>query len=222
MSVLTVVAAARTYDLTTLKTVKTRLKIETGKEDENIQAWISDASDAIATECNRVFGKEDLSEVFHAQHGREDGRHHFHGTFGRNYQQLILARRPIISVAAIDENGTVIDPSLYEVDAAPGLVRLANNRSVASSSDPLYPRGKLTVLYTAGFDLLDSLPRSLERACIRLVAHYRASETRDPFVRSVDVPGVMSTQYQVGGTGDNGALPPEVMDLISRFRDENV
>lgn len=228
MSVLTVVTPATSNDLVSLRALKQRLKVPDSADDANLKALISDASDAIATELNRVLGQEDLSEIFHShpdEYGRE-GDDHFRSVFGHTgFQTLVLSRRPVNTVTSIaDEGGNVIDPSLYAVTADAGLVRVSNDRPRAYVWDALWPHGRLTVAYNAGYTLPDdaALPRSLARACIRLVSHYRSSETRDPSVKSEEISGVSRFEYWVGAVGDNGALPPEVLDLIAKFRDPAV
>lgn len=223
MSILTVVTPSATSDLTTVAIVKQRFKITSGADDANLAAWISDASEAIASELNRVLGEEALQEEFHSHpeaYGH-DGHDHFRSVFGESgYQTLVLSRRPVSTISSIlDEGGNVIDPSLYGVTADAGILRIANNRAISFPYDPLWPHGKITVLYTAGYPLPAAAPRPLSRACIRMVSHYRSSETRDPAAKSVAVQGIGSREYWVGAVGDNGALPPEVLDLISKFRD---
>ncbi len=228
MSVLTIVMPETTNDLTSLAVIKQRFNIVNSTADANLEAWISDASDAIATALHRKLGARVLSEDFSSQTDLYgfDGHDQFRGVFGQwGYQQLVLAQRPVTDIASVlDENGDIIDPSLYIWTGEEGILRLSNNRPRTFSPDPLWPHGKITVAYSAGYVLPNGVvpwktPRSLQRACIRLVAHYRAAEVRDPYMRSVDIPGIMTKSYWVGTPGENGALPPEVLDLIMPFRD---
>lgn len=229
---LTVTTAAKTHNLVSRAVIKRRLKIEGAREDDDVDEWIADASSAITRYLKRSLGGglglKQLAELFHSRPdewgGYGEDLVRFATAFGYwGYQKLILSCRPVTAIAQIlDEAGNVIDPSLYLIEANTGIVRLSNNRPLAFQYDPLWPHGKLTVDYGAGYDLPDNLPadaRVLRQAAIRLVGHYRAVERRDPALVEVEVTGVGRRRYWVGSAGDNGALPPEVIDLICELRD---
>ena len=223
MSRLTVVTPATSNDLTTLAAVKQRLNIKNGDEDDNLRALISIASDVIATELNRVLGQEAVTEEFHSNpqgYGAE-GRDHFMSVFAQwGYQTLTLTRRPVVTVTSVlDESGSILDTSLYSVYTDTAFVRVSNSRTRTFVFDPLWPHGKLTVNYTAGYASVSDVPLSLQHACVQQVMHYRSAASRDPFLKSRDVPGVLRNEYWVGSVGEKGSLTPEVLDLITKFRD---
>lgn len=66
-SLLTVMVKSLTYDLTILDNVKTDLGITDKESDARLATWIKQGSGAIASYCNRVFGKEILEEKFWPQ-----------------------------------------------------------------------------------------------------------------------------------------------------------
>lgn len=197
-SILTVSSAATSQDLTILSSLKTELGITGTSEDTRLAAWIRQASNTIATECNRVFGQETLSELFRLSTSTE---------------QIVLARYPVASIASVTEDSTLLESTSYEVDSETGILyRLSTDCRVCWNAR------KIVVVYDAGYILLDELPHRLERACVSLVKNYRAQTTRDPMAKRIEIPDVMTTDYWVGSTGENGALPPDVADLIAPYK----
>ncbi len=80
----------------------------------------------------------------------------------------------------------------------------------------------MIVIYTAGYVSIAALPRPIEAACLGLVRHRWAARDRDPMLRSLAIPGVVTEQYWVGATGDDGAMPPEIAALLDPFRTATV
>lgn len=198
-SILTVISPATTINLTTRNTVKEEMNITTDDDDAKIDRWITQASRAIADYCGRQFGTETVSEQFR-----------FCGAVGK----LILRRWPVQNVSSVEGYSDVVYPDEYEVDYETGFLWKKSDITRIAWSDP-----PITVVYTAGYELLTTLPESLERACINMVKQYRSSATRDPLIKSVDVYMVQRTDYWVGGVpGTNSALSPEVIDLVAPYR----
>src|SRR4051794_895605 len=104
---LTVVTTADSYDLTSLATVKAELKIADNSQDVNLARWLSQASDAIAKHCNRVFAQETVTETFRLK-CREDG--------------LLLARFPVTAIATVVENDMTLTASDYELASDGGVL----------------------------------------------------------------------------------------------------
>lgn len=205
-SILTVVTAAVSTDLTTLTTVKSDLSITGSSEDTKLARWITEASEVITSQCNRLqFGKEELSETI-----RSDAA----------FDEIVLQRRPVSTAddIMVTENDSELAAEDYEIDPRKGILRRLTADAVST-----WPAGKIVVEYFAGYALLDGLPRPIEKATIKLVGHYRSNATRDPFVKgeAIDIPGVRSvrTDFWVGSIGEGDALPPEVADLIEPYRD---
>ena len=195
-SVLVVVTPAANQDLTSLALVKAELGITGNAEDTNIGTWIDQASAVIASYCNRVFGSEAVRETFR----RGDAA------------KVILSRGPVTVIASVVEDGIELtEDEDFECDYASGiLTRLCND----------YERRwcfrSLVVTYTAGYTLLTTLPDDNERAAQLLVKGYRSAASRDPLLKSEEIPGVLSQSWWVDST--NKGLPSDVESLIAPYR----
>jgi uncharacterized phiE125 gp8 family phage protein len=209
-SIVTVTDAADSYDLTVLATVKSELNIPASNqtEDANLSRWIREASQAIATECGRVFAKETISEVF--RHSCAD--------------RLILTRYPVASITSVTENDdAALDDALYELDVENGFLYKMTADAVPTQIS--WPSSRTTVVYVAGYELLDELPADIERACINMVKMMRSASKRDPLLRSESIPGVLDQTWWVGGSGSsnvNQGLPPDVLSLIAPYRNIHI
>ena len=113
-SILTVTTEASSTDLTTLAAVKADMGIadaDTSLDQKIEQNWIPDASAAIATYCDRVFGSESVVETFRI------------GTRDRACEPvLILERYPASEITSVVEDGTTVDATDYEYDVRTGLL----------------------------------------------------------------------------------------------------
>jgi hypothetical protein len=192
---LTVVTSASTYDLTILSTVKAELGITDRESDAALTGYIRQASDTVMKFCNRVFAPETVSETFRLKCRTEE---------------LVLTRIPVTAIGSVVENGETLDAADYELDAENGaLLRLCDD------VEACWPHGKITVVYTAGYELLNGLPYGIERAAILLVKQYASAGDCDPMVRSEIVDGAGETQYFAAA--DSG-LPAEVEGLLLPHR----
>lgn len=121
---------------------------------------------------------------------------------------LQLSRRPVSAIISVTERGTTLmTDTEYEFDAASGRVyRL-------SSSDPYtWADGKTVIEYDAG---LETVPDGLKALAAQLAGGYWADDGADPMEKSMDIPGVISTQRWVD-TGADPQMPAEIMNgLIS-------
>lgn len=201
-SVVTVIAAAESQDLTTLETVKAELGITDNLSDNKLLAYIRQASSQCASYCDRVFGLETVEETF-----IETPWHN----------ALKLRRRPIQLVNSVELAESPLDPSEYIVDTEAGLIY----RNPPLLSYAAYPwPGNIVVNYDAGYELLDFLPHAIERACLLLVSQYWYAAGRDPFLRSEEIPGVATYSYGFGSAQAAGTtLPPEVTALLDPYRE---
>ena len=130
----------------------------------------------------------------------------------RNHQSerttLILARRPIVSVASVVEAGAILDPCSYEIHAGEGtLVRLFNDAPSHWCLD------KIVVTYTAGWA---TVPEGLKRAAEKLVAFYWSELSKDPLLRIENIPGVLERTYWIGSPSDP-SIPQDVMDDLGPY-----
>ncbi len=195
---------ADSIDLTTLATVKSELDITTGEHDTDLQRLITQASRAAATYCNRVFAKEAVTDHFRLQNEC------------RSTDKLMLSRFPVDDDATITvtEDGTALTASDYELDPATGFLwRLSSDERTS------WARAKVTVAYSAGYELLAELPEDVERAAVIMVKQAWFSKAQDPSAKAEEVPGVYRIERWVGSVpGDNGALPAEAEALLNPYR----
>lgn len=212
-SILSVTVPADSFDLTTVATVRAVAGItEAQVSDANMETLIQQASGICADYCDRVFGLETVSETFRL--GWRDG----------GCDPLILSRRPVASIASVDVDGAAIDASNYEIDYARGLVQ-----RLSSDQPTSWGGNKITVVYTAGYELLDALPYGIERACIELIRGWWTSGStggRDTSVRreSVEIPGVRTIQQEYFAAGASAgtsadAVPANVAELLNPHRE---
>ena len=204
---LTVVTPASSLRLTTV--ARTRTVLGTPQDDDaQIGILIDQASAAAASFCRCQFARETVKESFvrsRAVTGSDGG--------------LLLSRTPVVAIASITNDGALLDPADYEFDPLVGVLF-----QVAGCGRLTWGYGGPEVVYVAGYSLPSdgdgtswTLPASIERAAILLVAAYRSSAARDPLIKSESVDGVSSTSWWVPGAADT--LPdPEAERLLRPYR----
>lgn len=197
----TVSTAAASFDLTVLATVKEELAITDTDADAKLTRLIAMSSAAVEKYCNRVFAQETLIDTFRLN---DDGA----------VPCLLLSRMPVSSISSVVEDGTTLTAADYELVAAKGELW----RVDSDDEQQNWENAKIVVTFVAGYELLDGLPQDVERAAIELVKQGWFALSRDPLVKSEDVPGVLSTAYWVGEMGDNGAVPPHAASLLDKYR----
>ncbi len=209
-SILRVTVPAESQDLTVLATVKAELGITDADttNDDRLATLIVQASNICASYCNRVFGMETIEETFWPDSSL--------GLGARLSEALILRRRPVSEIASIVVDDETLTADVYRTAPERGLVyRL---------TDTGYPRAwcfskSLIVTYTGGYLVLDDLPYPIERACINLIKLYwNQSGSRDPTIRSEEIPGVRSVTYWIDPPS-TASLPRDVTDLLDPYRD---
>lgn len=213
-SILTVLTPPTSKLLTDVETVLAELSARSTSESRNIARWIKQASGAITRYCKRELAKQTVTEQF-----RPDRQ-----TVITNMtidsptrHRLPLAMYPVASIASVTEDGTVLDPSLYEVDPETGLLlRLFNDRPRQ------WMASKILVAYTGGYilppDANADLPDEISDAAIQLVKLMRFGARRDPMVKSQVVVGVIEQDFWVGPVaGTDGAMPPTIAALLDPF-----
>lgn len=192
---ITVTVASTNVSLTSLDTVKAELGVVDRSSDDKLKALISQASGVVASYCNRVFGLETVTEIFRVRCGT-------HG--------LIAGRYPIKEITSIVENDIELSADDFEADLEAGIIERLRSGCVVR-----WPHGKVTVVYSAGYNLPADVPEPVERATIELVKQFYSSGDRDPLVRSETVEGAGSTDYFAPFTG---GFTPEVEALLEPFR----
>lgn len=140
----TVTTAAASYDLVTLAAVKAELS-KTGTDDDTfLENAIDQASEAIATYCNRVFAVERLQDRFFLL----DTDANFN--IDSSADVLQLSRIPALAVLSLTENGVdLVEGTDYLVDYAAGqLVRLCQGSGERVTR---WTCGPVVVSYDAGY-----------------------------------------------------------------------
>ena len=117
------------------------------------------------------------------------------------------------AIASIAVDGVTLTSDQYEIDGTAGLLYpMSGDRRVR------WFACMVIITYTAGYVSVEALPRPIETACIGLLRHRWAARDRDPMLRSLAIPGVVTEQYWVGATGDDDDMPPEIAALLDPFR----
>jgi len=212
-TMLKVLVAAPTHDLTTLENVYEELGITDDTHDNRMARWISATSAAIEKWCNRVFALEQVVETWRATDGWT-----VHDTYYPD--ALHLARRPIVQIDSVVEDlSEPLTTDDYEFDAENGqLWRLSGGirRDWCLS--------RVTVTYSGGYDVPEHTPFDLEQACLMLLKIRNDGITRDRSLRALTIPGVLEEQFQTPtgtGGGMSGGLAPEVCTILDAWRDYN-
>src|ERR1044072_8974070 len=174
-STLEIIELADTIDLTTLDTAKSELGITDTSQDAKITRWIHEVSGQIGARINRVLGGETVKETFDIG---------FCGAFAG----LTLSRNPVAMIDSITSADAALSTSDYRMDVGKGILY----RTYGLWS------GRVVVQYQAGFVLLSELPYDLERACLLLLRYRQSAGSRDPMLKSEEIPNVYSASYWVG------------------------
>jgi hypothetical protein len=156
-----VLTPADSYALLTLQELKTMLglSLTDTTEDAQLQMWIDQYSDVIATMCNRVFAYEEVQETWRGD------------SMPFDCPRLFLTHYPVADadVETVESpRGSVIDPSTYEVENECGKMRIEG-----AWSEPV------TVTYWGGYALPDEAPEALKTACGLLIQAARIQMRRN-------------------------------------------
>lgn len=207
ISRLSVVTPATSADLVSLAETKAVLGVDGSDDDALIQIFITQASDALARFCKRVFAHEGVKQSVRTEDGDAIG-----------HQPVVLRRRPVeLTGFGASINGVAVEAGRLEVDPSAGLLWLLDE----IGNQMKWPaRASVEITYSAGYSLPTGTPAALKRACILLVNHYRASTARDPLLKGETVEGVGRMDYAVttsSGETPSG-LPSDVEALALPFR----
>jgi len=126
---------------------------------------------------------------------------------------LLLSRRFVSSVDSVIVNGDTLDPSAYEIDRSPAILRSISSSSGGYSQ---WPSGVSVVTYQAGFV---TPPEPLKLAATLLIREAWAIMKADPLVRGETFEGLGAVQYGLGSLmSQNGGMPPGIADIIATYR----
>jgi hypothetical protein len=220
---LTVTTPAADPSLTDLATVKDELAISGTDSDTRLTRWIKEESAAISLYVGRQLRAEDVVETFrsdypyYADHFYSSYYHH-HPLTQRTPAGLRLRRFPVVSIASVIADGTVLVANVdYELEADRGLLyRLTDS----GSRIPWFGLA-IAVTYTGGWAQVTDVPGNVQSAVQNAVAYRLSGRSLDPNVRSISIPGVMDKQYFVPPATAT-RLPPAVCAAVDYLRDVSV
>jgi len=193
---LTVTSPALYGDLVTVARVKNELGLTTSADDAKIEDMIAEASSLLAHYCNReTFGVEQVTQI---------ERQPF------SLYAITLGRDLAPAITSVTVDGSTLDPAEYELDGAL-LYRLYDDERVAWSAK------KVTIDYTAGFNVPDEAPPALSRAALDMVVGMYRGQGRDSAIRSEQVEGVGQVSYFDTKQG-MVALSADRLAALARYR----
>jgi len=107
---------------------------------------------------------------------------------------------------------TLVSGTDFKVDAVRGqLFRLSSMTGQPVKWEP-WP---LTVTYSGGYDVI---PFDVVEATLRWITLRYAAKSRDPNLRTRDIPGVGTETYWVGGPPMSGSVPQEIAGILDNYR----
>ncbi|KMO20379.1 phage gp6-like head-tail connector protein [Methylobacterium platani] len=196
---LTVITAATNRQLTTPDRVKAILGVDAS--DARLAFLIDTATSSIEGFCNRVFAQQTVRQTMCGSGAR-----------------AILSQAPVTTITAVTLDGQPLGQDDYSLEGD-ALYRM--RRGVRA----LWQGRALVVDYVGGYTLPSdeqgaawTLPASVERAAMLLVAAAVSSTGRDPLLKSENVQGVGSFSYAAPGSTSTGGLGHgEAEALLARF-----
>ena len=205
-SIVTVTTPATNKRLTTVARVQAELGI-TGNDAE-IGAAIDEASSRIEAELGYRLALETVVETFR------------NGSGMNGSSSILLERRPVVEITAISsDTGALIDGE-WVVDPVNGLVLWVDGAGMAAPWRFI----TLSVFYSGGWLMPDdegrTLPPAIEAAAVAYCRSMLSSRDRDPMLRSVEIPGVITRDYYSGSRagGENSMLPSDVASMLGPFK----
>jgi hypothetical protein len=216
---LEVVTPAPNQDLVTLADVRDELGAARG-QDTRLKRYITSASSIIATHTRRVWREETVIETFYSSYfggygygwGWGWGWQHSHRHDGKP-KPLVLARYPVSSITSVWSGADLLDPAGYFVDKDKGLLYQWDGATIMPWT---HCANTVAVTYVAGYSLAD-VPPDVQQAAMTAIRVRYFSHGRDPYLRSINVPGVQEESYWAGP--DQSALPPEAVGLLEKHID---
>ena len=125
----------------------------------------------------------------------------------RHRTEIVLSRRPVVSVTSVTEIDAALTSADYEIEAGAGLLR-----RLAAGRPWCWPCRKVVIVYQAGWQ---TVPDDLKLAAAKFVQAEWQQGSRDPLLRRVKVEGISEREYWVDPTKDS-VIPAEVMDILER------
>ena len=164
-------------------------------DDAALGALADAASAMIAASCNVEIFSESVVETFWLDEPRD---------------RLFLERTPVATGATVSVDGVALVPEDVLIDVQTGAMRRLSAGALTA-----WPCGKVAVAYTGGY-AAGAAPVALKVACLSVARRLNAGRTRVPFLKSEEVPGVLTQTFWVGQTGA-AALNADEAALIGPF-----
>lgn len=171
----------------------------TDAQTAQMETVILQVSGLIDRFLDRVLAEEDVTDYFREACG----------------DTLRLSRWPVAEILSVNEGSTALTEDLWEIDELTGqLWRLASGDRFDWAST-----GTTTVSYVGGYILPEDLPADIQRAAIDQIKSNYIAGSRDPAVRSINVPDVVAVSYSVAGGDSYGAgLLSQVEAALKPYR----
>jgi hypothetical protein len=208
-SLFTVTTPATDRTLLSIAELRSAVGVADQTRDVELKALGLRVADRITRACQlRADGataptlrKEKITETFRQTRVTSDPRRHYSS-------ELVLSRRPIVSVTSVTEDGTALTSADYEIFASKGALR-----RLTGATAMFWYAATTVIVYDAGWD---TVPTDIKFAAEQLARAYWFQNARDPALRQISVPGVIERQYWVGSAGDPD-IPQNVMDMLSPY-----
>lgn len=199
---LTVTSAAGDLSLLTIAELRAAAGVADKSMDDTLKTLGERVASAIAAACRVAKGgttpptlrQETLTETFRLK---------------SPHCELVLARRPIVSITSIVEDDETLDADDYEIEASAGMLRRLDD--IGCPTTWSY-RSKITVVYAAGWA---TVPADLKFAAAKFVQALTQEGDRDPLLKSESIDGVGSFEWWVDPTRSS-VVPADVMDILDR------
>lgn len=203
---LTISVAASDRSLLSIAEMRTAAGVPDASQDAFLATLADMTDDALARVCGLAeapptpptFRVETMTEVM-----RDCSR----------APHLLLARRPVVSVASVTIDGTELDAAEYEVIAETGfLYRLSSDARIVWTFD------KATIVYQAGWATVPPALKLAAMKTLRTFWHENGPDGHDPNLKRTRIEGVGEREYWVSPASDP-LLSREITELLAPFRE---
>lgn len=201
--VTTVVTPATSYDLTSVEFALDDLGLDEAENNAMLKRWITQASKAASTYCNRIFQVETVKDEY---------------WLDQCLPLLQLSRFPIkpaSTMTVIEDATTLTVTTDYRINYDTGQLL----RMDGSGYHMDWVGCLVSVQYQAGYV---TIPEDVADAVLRMVRARWHARKRDPNMRQESIPGLRDVTYWVPGPGENGNMTPDVIDILDNYRSPSV
>jgi hypothetical protein len=202
-----VITPAASLSLVTVADAKTAIGLDPTdtSQDATLQRIIDSVSSAISQYCDRIFVRQTYRDQLRSVCTWLD--------WG---QELLTRQWPIpldgtgVPVLAVTENGTLLDPSLFEVNVETGAVWRFDDASNLSG----WTATPILIDYDAGYDVV---PSDVQGAALEWLTGRWFAIGQDPALRSETIPDVIASTWDKPTTSGS-SLPATVRDWLAPYR----